>query len=72
MPVKTAKRTMVQVSTRTRPMRSESMPKPMPPSTAPTSVAVTSEAAWAWLSWRSAEIARSMKPRISRSNPSIA
>jgi hypothetical protein len=28
----------------------------MPPSTAPTSVAVTSEAAWPWVSCRSAEI----------------
>ena len=36
---------MVQVRTRTRPMRSDSMPKPMPPTTAPISVAVTSEAA---------------------------
>ena len=40
--------------------------------TAPTSVAVTRAAACAGLQAQAAEIARSMKPRISRSKPSIA
>ena len=72
MPVKIAKMRIVHVSTRTRPRRSESMPKPMPPSTAPMSVAVTSEAACVCVNERSAEMNFSIKPRIRRSNPSIA
>ncbi len=60
-PVQTANTTIVHLKTRTRPRRSDIMPKTMPPITAPIRVAVTSEAPCANDSFKSAEITRSMK-----------
>jgi hypothetical protein len=48
------------------------MPKTMPPKTAPIKVQVTREPAWPGVRFRSLEMAESMKPRISRSKPSMA
>ncbi len=63
---------MVMVSTRIRPKRSLRWPKITPPSTAPISVQVTSEPAADEVNPNSMLMAGSIKPRISRSNPSMA
>src|SRR5258708_31290220 len=62
---------MAQVGTRILASLSLKYPKRSPPATAPSIVHVTSEPACALVNPRSPEMAASMKPSISMSNPSM-